>query len=126
MRSMKKLRARLAGRPAAPPAIDPDETKERLDRQSRRIGALERDMNRMGPQMAAIEARLEDLRERLDRPEAGPGEYDEALSLVEEVRREHERIRARISAAARFEERLRQLEEGMERLSGAGSTDGGP
>lgn len=81
-------------------------------------------MNRMGPQMAALEARLESLRERLVRPEAGPGDYDEALSLVEEVRREHERIRARISAASRFEERLRQLEEEMERRSANEPTDG--
>lgn len=120
MRFMKKARVRgraVLGRgPSSAAVTAPDDTQERLDRQSRRIGALERDMNRMGPQMAAIEARLEDLRQRLDRPEAGPGEYDEALSLVEEVRREHERIRARISAAARFEERLRQLEEQVTRL----------
>lgn len=126
MRSMKKVRERLAGAQAATtPPVESEEVQERLDRQSRRIGALERDMNRMGPQVAAIEVRLEDLRERLDRPEAGPAEYEEALSLVEEVRREHERIRARISAAARFEERLRQLEEQMERLSAGPSADGG-
>jgi chromosome segregation ATPase len=117
-------RSLLARRRPAPPAEVPDATTQRLDRQNRRIGALERDMNRMGPQMAALEARLESLRERLVRPEAGPGDYDEALSLVEEVRREHERIRARISAASRFEERLRQLEEEMERRSANEPTDG--
>lgn len=125
MKPMKKVRDRLAGPQTPLPPGESEETQERLDRQSRRIGALERDMNRMGPQVAAIEVRLEDLRERLDRPEAGPAEYEEALSLVEEVRREHERIRARISAAARFEERLRQLEEQMERLSAGPSADGG-
>lgn len=117
-------RSLLGRRRPAPPAEVPDVTTQRLDRQNRRIGALERDMNRMGPQMAALEARLESLRERLVRPEAGPGDYDEALSLVEEVRREHERIRARISAASRFEERLRQLEEEMGRRSASESTDG--
>jgi hypothetical protein len=35
----------------------------------------------------------------------------DAGELLEAIRAEHARVRARISAAARYEERLRQLEE---------------
>jgi len=83
----------------------------RLQRQHLRIAALERDMTRLGPQLAALEARIEDLHERLTTPAFETSEQAEALSLVEEIRREHQRIRARVTAASRFEERLRQLEE---------------
>lgn len=95
----------------------PDEVTTRLDRQHGRIAAVERDLARVGPQLAGLEARFEDLRERLDRPEVDEGDLSEAMEVVDEVRREHERIRARLSAAARFEERLRQLEEQVARLS---------
>jgi chromosome segregation ATPase len=77
----------------------------------RRLGEVERDLARIGPQVAALERRLEDVREALDVPTALSHEAAEAQSLIEEVRREHERIRARVSAAARFEERLARLEE---------------
>jgi predicted nucleic acid-binding Zn-ribbon protein len=93
-----------------------DEVAARLNRQHGRIAAVERELARIGPQVAAIEVRLEDLRQRLDQPGSNDAERAEAASLVEEIRREHQRIRARISAATRYEERLRQLEETVSRL----------
>jgi len=94
-----------------------DDTKPdvhtRLHRQHQRIAALERDLARIGPQVAALEVRVEDLRQRVEQPHwaADDDEQAQARSLVDEVRREHDRVRARITAAVRYEERLRQLEE---------------
>ena len=82
-----------------------------MDRQHDRLAAVERDLARIGPQVAGLEARLEDLRGTREVPVVDAGDLADARSLVEEVRREHERTRARISAAARFEERLEQVEE---------------
>ena len=89
------------------------EVTVRLDRQHGRIADLERELVRIGPQVAALQEQVERLRRRLDDPAyaASEGEQAEARSLVEEVRAEHARVRARISAATVFEERLRVLEE---------------
>lgn len=99
--------------------------QERAERQHRRIADLEREVGRLSPQVAALEERLEDLRQRLelslvDEPQASPEEEAEARSLVEDVRREHAQVRARISAATVFEERLRVLEShaGLDHATG--------
>jgi predicted nucleic acid-binding Zn-ribbon protein len=86
---------------------------ERLDRQHQRIADLERELIRVSPQLAALEERVEALRQRVDQPDyrTSPEDQAEAVSLVEEVRREHAQVRARISAATVFEERLRVVEE---------------
>ncbi len=80
--------------------------------QAVRISDVERELIRIAPQLAALEQRVEDLRERLDDPafEADDGQPAEARNLVDEVRAEHAKVRARISAAVVFEERLRVLE----------------
>jgi DNA repair exonuclease SbcCD ATPase subunit len=85
----------------------------RAERQHERIAELERELKRVSPQLAALEERVEDLRQRLDLPDLDASDDDraEARSLVEEIRREHAQVRARISAATVFEERLRVLEE---------------
>ncbi|MGO4256559.1 hypothetical protein [Marmoricola sp. RAF53] len=81
--------------------------------QGQRIADLERELLRLSPQVAALEQRLEDLRARIDDPawEADDAQRAEARSLVDEVRAEHARVRARISASTVFEERLRVLEQ---------------
>ena len=78
-----------------------------------RVDDLERELIRISPQLAAVEQRLETLRARIDDPTfiADDAERAEARSLVDEVRAEHARVRARISAAVVFEERLRVVEE---------------
>jgi len=88
------------------------ELEERAERQHERIAELERELKRLSPQLAALEERLEDLRQRLEVPDLDGSDADrgEARTLVEEVRREHAQVRARISAATVFEERLRVLE----------------
>jgi DNA repair exonuclease SbcCD ATPase subunit len=87
--------------------------EERAERQHERIAELERELKRVSPQLAALEERVEDLRQRLDVPDLDASDADraEARSLVEEIRREHAQVRARITAATVFEERLRVLEE---------------
>lgn len=71
-----------------------------------------REVNRIAPQLAALEAKVEDLRQRLDDPAFTLGdEEQQARSLVEEIRLEHQRIRVRLSAVTTYEERLRRIEE---------------
>ena len=91
----------------------PTDVVEVLADLQKRIADLERESNRVAPQLAALEARVEDLREQIAAaPVPGSSaDQDEARSLVEEVRTEHARVRARITAATVFEERLRVLEE---------------
>lgn len=83
-----------------------------VEAQRRRLDDLERELVRLSPQVAALEERVEELRRRLDDPpfEATDDEHAEARRLVDEVRAEHARVRARITAATVFEERLRVLE----------------
>ncbi|UPK76752.1 hypothetical protein MU582_08975 [Nocardioidaceae bacterium SCSIO 66511] len=98
--------------------LDDLDVAERFDRQHHRIGVLEREVVRIGTQVAAIEVRLEDRRQAARPIEVGDGDT-EALAVLAEVRREHQRVRARISAAARYEERLRQVEEQLNALDAA-------
>ncbi len=109
--SQRGTAGRIARRLRRLGAVDPAWVDERFDRQHERLAALERDLARIGPQVAAQEQRIEDLAERLTRWEAGESEQAEARDLIAEMRAEHRRIRERISAAARFEERLRAVEE---------------
>lgn len=86
---------------------------DRLARTEGRLAAIERDLARIGPQVAGLEARTEDLAARLEVSDASPAEREAAVGLLEEMRKEHQRIRARITAAARFEERLRRVEDAV-------------
>jgi hypothetical protein len=74
-------------------------------------GRVSFDVDRLGPHVAALEVRIAD-RERAEGPvEVGsPGDTAEARRLLDEVVREHERIRVRFSGIALYEERLRKLE----------------
>ena len=74
-------------------------------------GRVSFDVDRLGPHVAALEVRIAD-REHAEGPvEVGsPEDVPEARRLLDEVVREHERIRVRFSGIARYEERLRKLE----------------
>jgi len=80
--------------------------------QQGRIADLERELARVSPQLAALEERVEHLTQRLGSAQLVAAPDDEAAvrTLLEEVRGEHARVRARITAATVFEERLRVLE----------------
>lgn len=101
--------------------------RERLDRMAGRIGGSEkkaagaakdaelhvRELNRIAPQLAALETKVEDLRQVLEATPRvdGPDDLVQARSLVETIQREHQQIRLRLSAVTTYEERLRRIEE---------------
>jgi len=95
---------------------DYDHIIERLDRQHARLADIEREIVRISPQVAAIEARIEDLRQRIERTDLPAGDQPTIATALERIEREHEQIRVRITAAARFEERLRVLEDAAGQL----------
>jgi len=71
-----------------------------------------RELNRIAPQLAALEAKTEQLRLALaPTPTADAAELEEARGLVEVIQEEHRRIRVRLSALTQYEERLRRIEE---------------
>jgi predicted nucleic acid-binding Zn-ribbon protein len=93
-----------------------EELRAITDRQRVRIGDLERELARVSPQVAALEARLESLRDTVERGNvaagAAVGGNVDTASIWAEIQRQQEQVRARITAAMRFEERLRRLEDG--------------
>lgn len=93
-----------------------EELRAITDRQRVRIGDLERELARVSPQVAALEARLESLREAVERgniaTDVTAGGNVDTASMWAEIQRQQEQVRARITAASRFEERLRRLEDG--------------
>ena len=84
-----------------------------------RLGAAEREsawsaneLARLNPQVASFETRLE----KQSRPEVLTGgleDLPEARSLIEAIREEHARVRARLALVSAYEERLRRLEARM-------------
>ena len=82
-----------------------------------RISQVEWTQERLGPQLAAVDERLA----AVERPVPAAGdrsEQDEARSLVEEVRSEHARVRARLSVVASYEHRIATLEQTLGTLTG--------
>lgn len=89
---------------------------DRLGQVERRVADVERESSwsanelaRLAPQAAAFEARLESQA----RPLVLTGALEdlpEARLLVDVVREEHARVRARLSLVSAYEERLRRLE----------------
>lgn len=80
-----------------------------------RIDWVDNVLARLGPHVAAVDERVGTLeRTRVAGEDAGPvdeAEIAQARSLVEEVRAEHAKVRARLTAIARYEERIARLEE---------------
>ncbi len=82
-----------------------------------RINQVEWTQERLGPQLAAVDERLASV-ERPAPAALDQSEQDEARSLVEEVRSEHARVRARLSAVASYEHRIASLEQTLSTLTG--------
>lgn len=84
-----------------------------LDRVSGQAGWTANEMERLQPHVAGLDARVEDLRLRLDDEQLTdrPGDAEEARSVLDEVRSEHRVVRERLTGVSLYEERLRQLEE---------------
>jgi chromosome segregation ATPase len=96
-----------------------EDLHKRMDEFGRRFDDMERlqrwsanELERIIPQIAAQESRLESLRENIDCvPAADRPQVAEARSLIDEIRREHSQIRVRLTAVAQYEDRLRKLED---------------
>ncbi|MEV8606398.1 hypothetical protein AB0383_00315 [Amycolatopsis sp. NPDC051373] len=70
------------------------------------------ELDRIIPHIAAQEAQLETLRESMALvPRADSAEIAESRSLIEEIQRQHAQIRVRLAGIARYEDRLRRLED---------------
>jgi hypothetical protein len=64
------------------------------------------------PHVAAQDARIEDLREQISlAPSSDTSDQAAARSLIEEIQRQHAQIRVRLAGIARYEDRLRKLED---------------
>jgi septal ring factor EnvC (AmiA/AmiB activator) len=88
------------------------EMERRLDTVARESAWAANELARLNPQVSAFETRLE----QQARPEVITGDLQdlpEARSLVEIVREEHARVRARLALVSAYEERLRRLEARM-------------
>jgi DNA repair exonuclease SbcCD ATPase subunit len=90
---------------------------ERLheQRQVDKVPGLVNHFERLQVQVASLETRLEEVRQLLEDP-LQPGtseERAEARGLLDEIRREHQQIRARMTAVSWYEDRLRKLEDAV-------------
>ncbi|MCF6507973.1 hypothetical protein E9549_11240 [Blastococcus sp. MG754426] len=86
------------------------EVQHRLDAVERESSWSANELARLAPQAAAFETRLE----QVARPTVLTGELadlPEARLLLDVVREEHARVRARLSLVSAYEERLRRLEQ---------------
>ena len=79
----------------------------------------EREHGNLTLQVGRCQELLGEFEERLrhERFIAEPAEEAEARRLVDEIRREHERIRVRMQAVAQYEDRLRRIEAAVADLT---------
>jgi predicted nucleic acid-binding Zn-ribbon protein len=92
-------------------ADEVEQLRRQHDDLGRELDNLVQDIRRIAPQVAAIEHRLAASTEPTVVLTASATEdLDEARSLVKEVRAEHAKIRARLTAMAVYEERIGRLE----------------
>lgn len=77
------------------------------------------EMERLQPHVAALDARLEDLRVAIDDVglDVADGDAARARGILDEVRREHALIRERLGAMGVLEDRLRALEQARDESS---------
>jgi len=102
--------------------LDAEVRPGRIDELDHRFSDVERiqrwshgELERIVPQIAAQESQLEALRQKIAAvPASDQPQVDEARSLIDEIRREHSQIRARLTAVAQYEDRLRKLEDRSE------------
>ena len=97
---------------------------DRLEAMQRRLDEIghenfwtAEEMRRVAPQLSALELRVEDMRIAFETPGGTPDELAEARTIVDDVRKEHDRAKARLYSASWYEDRLRQLEDKVEALA---------
>ncbi len=101
---------------------------DRLAGLAERVEAVELRASRVGTVYAVLEQQIASMETRLDRLvtqvtdttlPATEDERAEGRTLLEEIREEHSRIRARFGIMARYEERIRRLEAALKPVPGA-------
>jgi predicted nucleic acid-binding Zn-ribbon protein len=88
-----------------------------LDQLGGRVAWTENEMRRMSAHLAAVDERLAGVERPVTPGQSGETEDHEARTLVDEIREEHARIRARLTAIARYEERIGRLEAAIDRAA---------
>ncbi len=88
-----------------------DEFGQRLDKIGHDNFWTAEEMRRVAPQVAALDSRLEDLHQSAQPLAGSPEEVAEARNILDEVRREHAQVKARLTAVAWYEDRLRRIED---------------
>ncbi|HEX4701974.1 MAG TPA: hypothetical protein VH352_07590 [Pseudonocardiaceae bacterium] len=76
------------------------------------------ELRRISPHIAAVDERVGILERSKTLPTTDSEQQTEARSLVEEIRAEHARIRARLSAVASYEHRIAKMEQTLTALTG--------
>jgi chromosome segregation ATPase len=93
-----------------------------VDQRLRVVGQIARgaksEVGRVASQAAALETRVEDIRQGSQLVAGSSAEVDDARQVVDDVRREHQRVRARLTAISWYEDRIRKLEAQVGELSG--------
>ncbi|GDY33669.1 hypothetical protein [Gandjariella thermophila] len=84
-----------------------------LDRLCGRVAWTENELRRMSAHLAALDERLAAMERPPAVPEQGGADQAEARALIDEIRGEHARVRARLTAIARYEERIGRLEAAL-------------
>ncbi|MEJ7743912.1 MAG: hypothetical protein WKF73_16040 [Nocardioidaceae bacterium] len=103
-----------------------DQFGERLDELTHDNFWTAEDVRRVAPQVAALDMRLEDLRQSQSNVEGTPEQMQQARNIVDEVRREHAQVRSRLTAVAWYEDRLRKLEDQLASLKAERVVEGTP
>ena len=81
---------------------------ERVRQSANEFAWAVNELQRLGPQLASLEARVESQRQSREAPV--PGAVPTEIDLLSAIRAEHEQVRARLFTVTRYVERLESLE----------------
>lgn len=97
-------------------------TVDRVDQRGQEVDQRDKirelDFRRAMQQLASVEVRLGTLEEKFasETHSADDASTAEARTLIEDIRREHDQVRARFQVISSYEERMRRLEAAVSQL----------
>ena len=92
--------------------------KDRLDALEKEMAVARVDLDRIATDLRSLEQRLDAMTAAADPVTGDEAEVVEARNVLEAVRSEHARVRARLQVVSRYEERIRRIEEAVVKLYG--------
>ena len=92
--------------------------KDRLDALEREMAVARVDLDRIATDLRSLEQRIDGLASGAAPVTGDETEVAEARNVLEAVRAEHARVRARLQVVSRYEERIRRIEEAVVSLYG--------